>query len=628
MPRALLLPPLLLAGLVWAAACAGSEDPLPRTLRFERFDPVVREGVFLNEPLTFHFGSEVDPLSVGRESVVIESEQGGRARGSLSVEGRRVVFQPDVPHAQDLSDGGYKPGTHYLVRLAGFPQTDGLRGLEGEPLANTWRGSFTTVAIDTPRSSRLFDDPHQERRKPPDLFPGGTGTYLVGVGDALYLGCEKQIDPTSVRSGDFKLRPAYAGESGPCLDLYARLLENEPLARRERPRAIRTLCTDEQWRAERRAALLELTPVQRLGPGTYELVYQPPDPPVGEDVWSMRDFSLGRLGLEPGTFQRKIQVFSGTEAGARGESFVEDFVEVGLRTPKFVPDCDGTAAWTGTGRVEVHYPLAAGDGSADAVALAGAEPRTDLQATSLDLAAGTTCRLSDAPGLVVLRAQGRISLQGILERRAPAAKAFEPAAQGTPLSTWLARAQAENPSCTVIIAGGDLVIAEGAEIRSAVPVLLIAGGQVRNLGPALSEQLFWTQSGAGGPHGPGANETGFVLDPPVNSNPLRAPLRYAVVSGPVPSTGPVARWISAQAFGGLEPREVGHTGSKTPSSFSVHYFPADAPQMPDFSKAPTSPAFLPQAGPVRFVVELVVGDEKDWQAPFLDRVQLDYEQPR
>jgi len=64
------------------------------------------------------------------------------------------------------------------------------------------------------------------------------------------------------------------------------------------------------------------------------------------------------------------------------------------------------------------------------------------------------------------------------------------------------------------------------------------------------------------------------------------------------------------------------------SSFSVHYFPADSAQVPDVSMAPTSPAFLPQPGPVRFVVELIVGDEDDWQTPFLDRVQLEYEQPR
>lgn len=618
-----------------AAACAGSQDTPPNTLRFEKFAPVVTEGVFLNEPLTFHFGSDVDPLSVGRESVVIESAQGERARDSLSVEGRRVVFRPDVPRAQDLSDGGYRPATRYVVRLAGFPRPDGLRGVGGEPLAATWRGSFTTVAVDAPRRSRLFDDPHQERRKPPDLFPGAGQHYVVAAGDPLYIGSEKQIDPTSVRSGDFKLRRVRRSvtQSEQLLDVFVRLLENDPLARRERLRSFRTLYSDEQWLTERRAALLELTPVQRLeSTETYELLYEPLESPAGEELWSLRDFSLGRLLPEPLTFKRRISVVSGTEAGTRGQSFVEDFVETGLRSPKFVPGCDGTAAWTGTGRVEVHYPFAAGDGSADAVALSGVESRRDLQATSLDLAAGATCTLPDAPGLVVLRAQGRISLQGILERRAPAAQPFDPGPSGTPLSLWLARAQAENPSWTVIIAGGDLVLAEGAEIRSSVPVLLVAGGQVRNLGPALSEERFWTQSGARDPQALlSKGEATFELDAPVGANPLRAPLRYAVVSGPVPETGGVLRWNSAYSRGGFVPPSSALPPPKpgrTPSSFSVHYFPADAPQMPDFSKAPTSPAFLPQPGPVRFVVELVIGDEKVWQAPFLDRVQLEYEQPR
>jgi len=617
--------------LVLAAACAGSQDAPPNTLRFEKFAPVVTEGVFLNEPLTFHFGADVDPLSVGRESVVIESEQGERARGRLSVEGRRVVFQPDVPRAQDLSDGGYRPGTRYLVRLAGFPRPDGLRGVGGEPLGATWRGSFTTVAVDAPRRIRLFDDPHQERRKQPDFFPGGAGEYLVGVGDPLYIGSEKQIDPTSVRSGDFQLlsKPQTVRESEASFELFARLVENEPLAWRERPRGIRTLCPDEQWRAERRAALLELTPVQRLEPGRYVLEYRPAQPPAGEEAWSLRDFSLGRLLPEPPTFRRLIRVLSAAEAGTRGESFVEDFVDTDLRTPKFVPDCDGTAAWTGTGRVEVRYPLAAGDGSAESVALAGNEPRADLQATSLDLARGLTCRLSDGPGLVVLRAQGRITLRGILARDAPFVEELDcERERGSRLSDWLARARGANKTWTVVIAGGDILL-EG-EIRSSVPVLLIAGGQVRNLGAGSLPERSWTQSGALRAL-PKAGEASFDLDPPVGSNPLRRPLRYAVVSGPVPETGGVLRWNSVFSSGGLEPPSSSlrqPSNGRTPSSFSVHYFPADSPQMPDFSKAPTSPAFLPQPVPVRFVVELVVGNEEHWQAPYLDRVQLEYEQPR
>jgi hypothetical protein len=436
-----------------------------------------------------------------------------------------------------------------------------------------------------------------------------------------------------VRSGDFKLlrKPDSTRESEQSFDLFARLVENEPLAQRERPRAIRTLCTDEQWRAERRAALLELTPVQRLEPGRYALEYLPPEPSAGEEAWSLRDFSLGRLVTDPPAFRRQVHVRSDAEVGTRGESLIEDFVDTELRTPKFVPDCDGTAAWTGSGRVEVHYPLAAGDGSAESVALGASEARADLQATSIDLAKGVTCRLPDAAGLVVLRAQGRITLNGILARSAPFVEQIDcERERGSRLSDWLARAKAANKSWTIVIAGGDILI-EG-EIRSSVPILFIAGGQVRNLGPGALPEKSWTQSGAVGMRAlPKPGEASFELDPPVGPNPLRAPLRFAVVSGPVPETGGVLRWNSVYSRGGFEPPSSALRplrASRTPSSFSVHYFPADSAQMPEFSKAPTSPAFLPQPGPVRFVVELVVGDEDDWQAPYLDRVQLEYEQPR
>ena len=618
--------------LLAAVGCGGSQGPELRTLQLKIIDPQSRVGVFLNEPLTFHFSADVDPLSVGRESLVVETAQGERARGELEVEGRKVIFRPDVPHAADLSDGGYRPGVQYQVRIAGFPCPDGIRAASGEPLARTERWSFTTVALDSPRRSLLFDDPHQEYHPPPALYPAAQGVYTIGVRDSIYLAGEKQIDPTSVRGGDFKLvrlrDSALASES--VFDLFARVRENEPLARRVLPRGIHPQGNEEAWRAERRAALIELTPVQQpLEPGRYQLRYQPAEPPAGEEAWSLRDFSGRQLDTNLLRFTRVIQVEAGTDSNARGEAFVEDFVDKGLRTPLSVPDSDGTAAWDGTGRVEVHYPLAAGDGSAGAVALGETEARKDLQATSLDLAAGASCRLSDEPGLVVLRAQGRITFQGRLERHASAREPLDCLSErGKALSDWLARSQAAGPSWTIVIAGGDIVIGEQAEIVSDVPVLLVAGGQVRNLGKAaLPAGKFWMQSGAASSRAlPEAGDACFELDPPVGLNPLRAPLRYAVVSGPVPPTGRVLRWISAQAGGGLEPSKIGSTTSgKTPSSFSVHYFPADSPQVPDFSKGPTSPVFLPQPGPVRFVVELVIGDDHYWQTPFLDRVQLDFD---
>jgi hypothetical protein len=617
--------------LLLAAACSGAQGAEKRSLRITDIDPESKQGVFLNEPLTIHFTEELDPLSVSRESVVIETEQGERARGSLSVEGDRIVFRPDVPHAPDLSDGGYRPGALYQVRIAGFPSPDGIRAASGRPLAQTRRGSFTTVALDTPRRTLLFDDPHQEHHKPPGLFPGAKGAYTIGVGDAIYVGCEKQIDPTSVRSADFKLLRKHesARESEQSFDLFARLVENEAVERRDRPRAIRTQSSDEAWRADPRAALIELTPVQRLEPGSYVLIYLPPEAPAGEESWSLRDFSRNKLLTSAQPFlSRTIVVVPGSGADSPSESFVEDFVDAHLRTPRVVPDCDGTATWEGTGRVEVHYPLAAGDGSAEAVALGATEERRDLQATRIDLAEGLTCRLSEAPGLVILRAQGRFTLRGVLERRTPFDKALDcDPDRGLPLSTWLERARAADPSWTVLIAGGDLVI-EG-EIRSDVPVLLIAGGQVRDTGKsALAPARFWSQSGAGSLYTPnGPSVARFELDPPVLQNPLRAPLRYAVVSGPVPATGRVARWISAYATGGFLPSGKPPPGSeRTPSSFSVHYFPADSPQTPEFSRAPTSPVFLTQPGAVRFVVELVLGDQPLWRAPYVDRVQLDFEQ--
>ena len=214
--------------LLAAVGCGGSQGPELRTLQLKIIDPQSRVGVFLNEPLTFHFSADVDPLSVGRESLVVETAQGERARGELEVEGRKVIFRPDVPHAADLSDGGYRPGVQYQVRIAGFPCPDGIRAASGEPLARTERWSFTTVALDSPRRSLLFDDPHQEYHPPPALYPAAQGVYTIGVRDSIYLAGEKQIDPTSVRGGDFKLvrlrDSALASES--VFDLFARVREN------------------------------------------------------------------------------------------------------------------------------------------------------------------------------------------------------------------------------------------------------------------------------------------------------------------------------------------------------------------------------------------------------------------
>ena len=622
-PIRLLLRPL---SALLLAACGGSQGAPPRTLQLNKIVPGSNqlEGVFLNEPLTFYFTADVDPLSVHAESVVVETEAHERAHGRLRVEGTKVVFQPDVPRARDLSDGGYRPDTQYCVRLEGFPRPDGIRGAGGEPLAQTISFRFRTVHLDEPRRALLFDDAHLGGHKPPKLFPstGAAGLYQIGTRGPLYIACEKAIDPTSIRSEDFTLRMGtYAEPVTHDVALFARLVENEPDPElRARPAGVRSLLGEDAWRSEKRAALIELTPVGSLETG--EIGYLRYIPVDGDEAWSMRDFSLLPLLRHEVVFREsKISVVADMAPASQDELVEEDFVDADRRSALAVPECDGSACWKGDGRVEVHYPLAAGNGSAGAVALGPVQALGDLQALEIDLEPGTDCRLPDQPGLVVLRAQGRIRLRGKLERHAAAAEALDCTREaGQPLSQWLARTQAANPSWTVLIAGGDIDISGSFE--SSVPVLLIAGGQIRAAALDASPQV-WIQAGAGGAHSPLAHQAEFLLDPPVGANPLLRPLRYAVVSVPLPATGRVARWLSASSSGGLEP--LAQAGEHASSSWSVRFFRADAPQVPEFSEGLTSPVFLEQPGAVRFIVELVVGEGKLWHAPYVDRVQLSFE---
>lgn len=620
-----------------AGSCGDSRAAGPGELVLRGFTPQIKHNVFLNEELSFHFSGDVDPASVNSESVVVQTLGGERAQGRLRVEGRRIVFRPDGPRARDLADGGFRPGTSYSVRLVGFPRPDGIRSLGGEPLGRTYCDTFTTVAFDETQDSLLFDDPHQERHKPPGLFPPGsapTAPYAVGAGDPIYVACEKPIDPRSVRGEDWRLSLASAPSVATDIAVFARLVENEADPEfRPRPSGVRSLQPSEAWRSERRAALIELMPARPLAPGeTRVLRYEP------QGGYSLRDFSRGALIEKPRSFsERVIEVVAGL--GSTQEELVEDFLAPDLRTPLVVPGCDGTACWDASGRVEVCYPLAAGDGRLGAQSLGDALPSSDVQATEIDLAPDQICRLGEGAGLVLLRAQGRLTLRGRLVRSAPAVEALDLAAErGARLSDWLARERERNPSWTVLIAGGDLVIEPGAVLESSVPVLLLAGGQIRIAGTlALPSggKTLWMQAGAGGPSAlasQGQMSAQFLLDPPSGTNPLRKPLRYGVVSGPLPPTGRVARWVSAEASGWLGPRATSGVlpprapnASGTPSSWSVRYLDAEEPEIA-LNRAVASPVFLPRPGAVRFVVELVVGDGPLWQPPFVDRVRLSYSQ--
>src|SRR5262249_20357239 len=107
------------------AACWGELQP--ETLELLDFRQNELSSVALNEELVFHFSARLDPSSVTSDSVRIFDDEDREARGVRTVQRNSLHFQPALPCASDLSDGGLRPGRAYRVVLGGFPRPDGLR---------------------------------------------------------------------------------------------------------------------------------------------------------------------------------------------------------------------------------------------------------------------------------------------------------------------------------------------------------------------------------------------------------------------------------------------------------------------------------------------------------------------
>lgn len=608
--------------------------------------PKNTDGVFLNEDLTFFFSADLDRASVTSESVSIGAADGTVARGAWSVNGKSLSFKPAPVTASDLSDGGYRPDTEYTVLFRGFPWVDGLRGQAGEPLRETFRYTFKTVSA-RPQETLLFVDPEPDKTRPLGFFPPpaspDTLAYQLGVDDAVYLASTKPIDPTSVRDEDFLLRRI---GSGAPVRVRARLIENEPEARtRPKPRRAQSIQLDSVWESQPRAALLELTPVVRFQDETKWSLERARDE-HGVEAVGPRDFSGHALwGL---ALSRPIVVGSRGRDAGRG-ILREEFVDTILFGPLPVPEVDGTAHWGDTGRVEARFPAAAGDGALGHVELSGVLASNDVNAISLTVPRGARVELPATGGLVVLRAQGRLRIAGTLARavlrRGPDAGAEPSLALDTrdealkrslPLTRWLERMRAEGRTVTVLVAGGDVVIEPDAELRANSPILIAAGGRVRVQGRVLAlptstetrgsepNRVYVLGEGGGGDIRPEREEASLLdLDPPCEGNPLREELHYAVLSGPIPQRGSVASWTSAEAVG--SPRNESGPGR---NRWSVRYV-REIAQMPASLAelgAVDRPQTLEPAGSIQILIELWVAPGARFEPPFVDAVQLTWEQ--
>lgn len=617
---------------LWAAGCPRSE-PAPRRLELRLALPRDGAAVFLNEDLVFFFSSEVDRASVTRESVRITAADGQPARGELSVEGDAVRFTPAPVLARDRADGGFLPGAEYTVEIRGFPAVDGVRSVDGELLARTLVRRFRTVAVDSP-DAIAFVDPLPERTAPLNFFPppaGRDSLVQIGAFDSVYLDSDKPVDPTSVRDGDFVFRSE--SETGITVAARARLLENEPKAR-VRPKSSRfvSVTPDAEWEREPRAALLELSPVTRLAPGGWRLTLEKTPGPLD---WS--GHALWRFS--PLTAPRFVVGFRGPEAG--GGLQTEEFLDRRLWSAVEVPGTDGTVYWGESGRAEVRFPRAAGDGSAGRVQLVGDVAATDVSALALEVPRGERARLSGTPGPVVLRAQGRLRVGGRLEREvalAPESVRAQgidlTAVKGRPkrattLSTWLADVERRGESVTVLVAGGDLVVDAGAEVRVNTPLLLVAGGVVRVngavRGPTDPERptVFVLSDGGGDITPAPAWADALALDTVVDGNPLREELHYAILSGPIPQRGLADSWLWFEALG--SPR-----GTPNASRWSVRFVREfeGAPRTLEELAPVEDPRLLEGAPTIRMVIEMWITPGPRLDVPFVDRVQVRYDPRR
>lgn len=582
-------------------------------------------GVYLNERLVLHFSEPLDPDSVHTRSVRVVADDGSVARGRWIVNADRLEFVPAPVLARDRSDGGYRPGAEHSIELAGFPRVDGLRGESGSLLPESLRWTFRTVDLADAQRGPVFED-----SSPTLAYPVILRTPMIRPLEPIQLHCEEPLDPSTVDSADFELLPRLSFEllgrtRGDAIAMVARLVRNE-----ER----------QPYRTD--AAIIELVPRdRRLAPGEYGLS-------VKRDA-KLRDFGGHPTRVLNANF-RADSLFVRVQAGARAADerigrHVESFLDTRHRSLDPHGGSDGTALWSGNGRVEVRWPAAAGDGSAGAVELEGAVLTTDVHAARLHLASDATAEIENPRGLVVLRSQGRFEIDGDLVRGSVAVRpsAEESAQRLCALEEWLAHARstarpgewstalaelaARDIDATVLIAGGDLVLK--GNVRSESPLILVAGGLVRvsNAGQIRAPLLLFADAGSpkldytelvdGRASSVGADRFPWILDTP-RDNPLVRPLRFSVWSTSIPGDGEqAARWMS-------EPLVSSHHGHGWANVTYLGEHRRDAGERPRTAFV-EDPAALVDCPTVRLLIELDLFPGTAWDPPWVDDVSLEFE---
>lgn len=621
----------------WAAACdRRPSSPLPLELRGVAH---LRSGapLLLNDDVVLSFSEPIDGTTVNDETVrVTDVATGVPAPGRWIPSGRTLTFRPRAVRSADLSDGGWVPGHNYEVVLGGYPSAACIQSLDGKRLGAPLRIPCPIVGLAPVEG----DAPSFFRDGSPDLTrPLRIDAWEIGYSDSspiewdepLLVRCAEPLDPRSLDPMEFEIVAVSRSPLGPgsidpppstlirSLSLVANLAENAAVPFSDA------------------GALLRFVPESRLpidsrrGPVHFELRRRATSGPP-----RLADFSGGTPPLQVSFWAAR----RGSVGSEKPESFEFDFMNANEHATVLDPSSSGTAYWGRTGRVEIRYPKAAGDGSDGALTLSGKLDTPSPEATRIRVPKGEKLELP-ARGLVVLRAQGRIDLEGTLVRRSPEARVPMWGEQGQmvsamagsmeSLSDWLEAAEASDQPWTVIIAGGDLVVR--GEIDVDTPLLLVAGGWIRGRGrPKAAPGQLWLLGKGGGfelPHhrDPRARanvDPPLIIDEPIE-NPLKEPLTFVAFSSPAPKLAAPRFWrapefTAYERFGGRDTVKVQYLGvesgafSEEGVSQAVRYDEPMGAMEPGGS-----------GGRVRLRIELTVYPKRGrWDPPFLDRVRLSW----